>query len=64
MKHKCEKCSAELPGDAIAFICSYVCTFCPECAEANRHICPNCGGELVRRPRRLIAPRPHARPAV
>jgi hypothetical protein len=52
MKHKCEKCGAQLPGEATAFICSYVCTFCPDCAAANQYECPNCGGELVRRPRR------------
>lgn len=52
MKHKCERCGTQLPGGATAFICSYVCTFCPECAEANQFECPNCGGELVRRPRR------------
>jgi len=52
MKHKCEKCGTHLPGQADAFICSYVCTFCPNCAEANQYLCPNCNGELVRRPRR------------
>ena len=32
--------------------CSYQCTFCPACAVELAHACPNCGGELVRRPRR------------
>ena len=31
-----------------AYICSYECTFCPECTAEMRSICPNCGGELVR----------------
>lgn len=34
-------------------ICSFECTFCIPCAtEALRGRCPNCGGELVPRPRR------------
>ena len=52
MKHKCERCATHLPGNAVAFICSYICTFCPGCAEANQYVCPNCNGELVHRPRR------------
>jgi hypothetical protein len=51
----CEACDADLPPDsADARICSFECTFCRSCAEgvlAGR--CPNCGGELVSRPRRL-----------
>lgn len=32
-------------------MCTYECTFCAECADTRLHgICPNCGGELVRRP--------------
>ena len=41
--------------DADATICSFECTFCPACAEAMEHVCPNCGGELVARPKRAIA---------
>ncbi|MBA2343545.1 MAG: DUF1272 domain-containing protein [Rubrobacter sp.] len=33
-------------------ICYHECTFCESCAEDMQHICPNCGGELVSRPRR------------
>jgi two-component system, LytTR family, sensor kinase len=52
MKTRCEKCgSPVLPHDP-AFICSYECTFCPVCASHAEHVCPHCGGELVRRPRR------------
>ena len=52
MRAVCEKCQAGLdPGD-LAFICSYECTFCPTCAVSMGQRCPNCGGELVRRPRR------------
>jgi hypothetical protein len=45
MKPACERCECALPFEAEAFICSYECTFCPACS-------PNCGGELVARPRR------------
>jgi hypothetical protein len=32
-------------------ICSFECTFCSACAhEVLQGKCPNCGGELVRRP--------------
>ena len=51
MKGSCEKCARTLPRDATAYICIYECTFCPECSEKMEHVCPNCGGELVRRPR-------------
>ncbi|MEE8245893.1 MAG: DUF1272 domain-containing protein [Alphaproteobacteria bacterium] len=52
MKSACERCEASTEGQAEARICSFECTFCPPCAEAMSDICPNCGGELVRRPRR------------
>jgi uncharacterized protein len=46
-----------LPGDAVnARICSFECTFCDRCAE-ELGSCPNCGGELVSRPRRNPAAR-------
>jgi hypothetical protein len=54
MKPACEKCAAPLPADAAdARICSFECTFCAECAGAMRDVCPNCGGELLARPRRV-----------
>ena len=52
MRDKCETCGAPLPWDAEAFVCSYECTFCGRCAEGGKHPCPNCQGELVRRPKR------------
>lgn len=52
MKPNCEKCNAELQQDGIAYVCSYECTYCEECTIKLENICPNCGGELVRRPRR------------
>ncbi|MBA4287231.1 MAG: DUF1272 domain-containing protein [Xanthomonadaceae bacterium] len=54
LRPNCECCDRDLPADAAdARICSFECTFCARCAEdrlAGR--CPNCGGELVARPRR------------
>jgi hypothetical protein len=56
MKHECQKCARPLPPDAPdARICSYECTFCGPCADALGR-CPNCGGELVARPRRAHRP--------
>ena len=50
----CECCDTDLPGDsASAWICTYECTFCESCAsDVLKGKCPNCGGELLRRPRR------------
>ena len=52
MRKICEKCESELYADGTAFICSYECTFCQDCTDKMKGICPNCGGELVRRPKR------------
>ena len=75
----CECCDRDLPPDSTeAVMCSFECTFCRACAEGvlgGR--CPNCGGELVRRPvrpaaalarrpastRRVVKPAPCARVA-
>jgi len=54
LKASCEKCASELPPAAAnARICSYECTFCARCSDAMGGVCPNCGGELVPRPRRF-----------
>ncbi|MCB5163777.1 DUF1272 domain-containing protein [Streptomyces bambusae] len=53
MRDRCEKCDGAVLADSTAYICSYECTFCAPCTEAMQHTCPNCGGELVLRPRRL-----------
>lgn len=52
MRNACERCDAILVPDGEARICSYECTFCLPCAGAMDETCPNCGGELVPRPRR------------
>jgi hypothetical protein len=48
----CEGCGKALPpGAPDAMICSFECTFCADCAQRRfNDICPNCGGELARRP--------------
>lgn len=56
MREECERCGAALTAAGEARICSYECTFCPACADALASVCPNCGGELVRRPRRARPP--------
>jgi uncharacterized protein len=56
LRPNCECCNVDLPPDSMAArICTFECTFCVDCAE-NRlgGKCPNCGGELVRRPRRPV----------
>ena len=55
MRAVCERCDAALSPDADAVICSFECTFCPACGEAMAHVCPNCAGELVPRPKRVSA---------
>ena len=52
MRQNCEKCQAALTAEDLVFICSFECTFCMSCAAGMAQRCPNCGGELVRRPRR------------
>jgi uncharacterized protein len=52
MRTVCERCGAALSADGPARICSFECTFCVDCTEAMKGVCPNCGGELVARPRR------------
>ena len=55
MRESCERCGTGLAGDGEAYICSHECTFCRECTGELSERCPNCGGELVRRPRRVAA---------
>ena len=52
MRDVCEKCSAHLTESGEAVICSFECTFCVDCGQQMDNRCPNCGGELVKRPRR------------
>jgi uncharacterized protein len=52
LRPSCECCDRDLPPETRdALICSFECTFCREYAEGVLGgVCPNCGGELVRRP--------------
>ena len=52
MRSACERCGAGLSPQGVAYICSHECTFCAGCAREAKGVCPNCGGELVRRPTR------------
>ncbi|MDN3020123.1 DUF1272 domain-containing protein [Paenibacillus sp. BSR1-1] len=52
MRSTCERCHSSIGEDTIAYICVYECTFCSPCREEMNHVCPNCGGELVRRPKK------------
>ena len=52
LKPNCECCGVDLPPESDnAVVCSFECTFCKDCATVNfADKCPNCGGELVKRP--------------
>jgi len=52
LRPNCECCDRDLPPESRdAVICSFECTFCRSCAETTlQGRCPNCGGDLVRRP--------------
>jgi hypothetical protein len=53
LRPSCECCDRTLaPDSPEARICSFECTFCATCAVSLQEKCPNCGGELVARPRR------------
>ena len=53
MKTECEHCQNALVEQGEVYICSYECTFCVDCGQQMDNRCPNCGGELVKRPRRV-----------
>jgi hypothetical protein len=52
LRPNCECCDVDLPPESqAARICTFECTFCATCADERfGGLCPNCGGELVRRP--------------
>ncbi|MFN0277571.1 MAG: DUF1272 domain-containing protein [Pyrinomonadaceae bacterium] len=52
MREKCEKCERGLEAVGEAYICTFECTFCADCTKEMNSVCPNCGGELVRRPKK------------
>ena len=52
IRPNCECCGRDLAPDAAdAYICSFECTWCAACAAGfPDRACPNCGGNLERRP--------------
>lgn len=52
LKPNCEHCNKALSADSNeAHICSYECTFCTQCVlNVLDNVCPNCGGNFVKRP--------------
>lgn len=53
LRPNCECCDRDLPpASQFARICTFECTFCADCAQYLGGRCPNCGGDLVVRPRR------------
>ncbi len=51
LRPNCERCDKDLPVEADARICTFECTFCPECADGPLGgVCPNCGGNFQPRP--------------
>lgn len=53
LRPNCEICDRDLPPSAEnAWICTYECTYCTECARELMNVCPNCGGNLQPRPLR------------
>ena len=54
LRPSCECCDIHLPPSATnAMICTFECTFCRDCVENRLNgVCPNCGGDLVKRPTR------------
>lgn len=51
IRPNCECCDRDLPPYAIAYICTFECTWCAECVVTfPLRACPNCGGNLKPRP--------------
>lgn len=56
IRPNCELCDCDLAPDSAAYICSFECTFCDLCtADKLDYTCPNCQGNLVKRPIRPAA---------
>lgn len=53
MKPNCMCCDRDISHGDPAFICSFECTFCPDCTNGRLGgVCPNCNGNLTPRPTR------------
>lgn len=58
MRPACERCDTPLSPSSEAYICSREDTYCARCTWLLEVRCPECGGELLRRPRRPKRDRP------
>jgi hypothetical protein len=61
LRGECGRCHAALREDGPAYVCVHDCTFCATCYRQLKYVCPNCSGELVRRPRPGPFPRTERR---
>ena len=51
LRPNCESCNNNLAPDSKAYICTFECTFCEDCTvNCHQYICPNCRGNLEKRP--------------
>ncbi len=56
IRPNCECCDRDLAVDDEAYICTFECTWCADCArDVLNWVCPNCNGNLTRRPIRPAA---------
>lgn len=56
IRPNCEWCDRDLGPHADARICTFECTFCADCGDGvHSGRCPNCGGDLQKRPTRPAA---------
>ena len=55
LRPNCECCGRDLAPADEAYLCTFECTWCPDCVArfADRR-CPNCSGNLERRPIRPV----------
>jgi hypothetical protein len=69
IRSHCEHCGKPLSVSSHdAYICTFECTFCKNCVDdILEGVCPNCGGNFVRRPIRpasLVSKYPPAKTPV
>ncbi|MEP1447452.1 MAG: DUF1272 domain-containing protein [Paraglaciecola sp.] len=51
LRPNCETCNCDLAVDSTAYICTFECTYCEDCTtHLHHHCCPNCRGNLEKRP--------------
>jgi hypothetical protein len=55
-RSECGRCHRGLSDPDPAYFCAHECTYCATCVRELAFVCPNCSGELVRRPRKYSPP--------